>query len=206
MRTPLPPEDAPTPDEGQSVAPGLMLAAPNLVDPNFAGAVVLMAQHSSEGALGFVINHPATVNLGEVLNTIDPELAEAAASRGLADAPVLVGGPVQRSALWLLFRRKPGEEIDHMLMVDDELTLGATPQLLAELISGERPGPFHVILGYAGWGPGQIEGETGEGSWVPISLEPDIIFDVRSEERWSAAFKSLGAAPGAFVMAGPGLA
>src|SRR5512140_431265 len=96
-----------TPSPTSALAPGFLVASPTLADPNFAGSLVLMAEHHDEGALGFVVNRPGPIRVADVLGGLDEALRAAAEARGRADAPVLVGGPVQPERLWILFRPGP---------------------------------------------------------------------------------------------------
>jgi putative transcriptional regulator len=187
-----------------SVAPGFIISGPQLQDPNFARTLVLMAQHSEEGALGFVVNRPASIGLETLLENIDTDLAKLAREAGLSDHDVLVGGPVQPTAVWLLFEQRPDEPEEDILPVGDVLAVGATRQLLEDFVSGKRPGPFHVVLGYAGWGPGQLEMETHSGAWLPLDLAEDLVFEIPFADRWSEALRRLGLPPGGFLISGPG--
>jgi putative transcriptional regulator len=189
------------------LAPGFLVAAPALTDPNFAGSLVLMAEHHGEGALGFVVNRPGPVTVAEVLASVDDELRRAAEERGRAAASVLVGGPVQPERLWILFR--PGSvaaDAEGAVPVGDGLSLGGSRELLEALVRAPGAGdPFLLLLGYAGWAPMQAEREVAAGAWVPLGLEgSDLVFDVPLEQRWDTAVRRLGLEPGAFLVGGGG--
>ncbi len=190
-----------------TVAPGFLISGPLLQDPNFAETLVLMAQFNEEGALGFIVNRPATIDLETLLENVDQDLAKMVRKSGLGSHDVLVGGPVQQTAVWLLFPRSPEEtdaQNEDILEVGDHLAVGATREILEAFVSGERPGPFHVLLGYAGWGPGQLEVETHAGAWLPLGLSDDLVFEVPFEDRWNEAVRRLGLPPGGFMISGPG--
>lgn len=187
------------------LAPGFLIAAPGLVDPHFARTVVLMAEHTSEGAVGFIVNRPTEITLEELLRGVDEGLAEAVEGREVASMRVLIGGPVQRHVAWVLYRRERGEPVDEgAVTVGEHLVLGASMELLRSLVQGERQGPFHVLLGYSGWGNQQLEGEIATGSWLPMGLEGDLTFEVPMPSRWDEAVRRLGLVPGGFMMGGPG--
>lgn len=162
-----------------SLRGSLLIAAPGLLDPNFWRTVVLVGEHSEEGALGVVLNRSSETPVDEAV----PELAELA--EGMGD--VHVGGPVQPSAVVVLadFAEPPDPEA---LVVD---SVGFLP---AE-IDPEALGPLRkarVFVGYAGWGPGQLDGELEEGSWI---VEPAVAADVFTDEPdglWSAVLRRKG--------------
>src|SRR5436309_1697713 len=141
------------------LAPGLLVAAPSLGDPNFAGSVVLMAQHTAEGALGFVVNRPAPVAASEVLAAVDDAL-----SAGRASASVLLGGPVTPERLWILYRSGIVAVEEDGLRIGGSLALGGSRNLLRALVREPAAGPFHMVLGCAGWGPMQVEREVTGGA------------------------------------------
>jgi putative transcriptional regulator len=189
------------------LAPGFLVAAPALTDPNFAGSLVLMAEHHGEGALGFVVNRAGPVTVAEVLESVDEDLRRAAEASGCAAAPVLVGGPVQPERLWILFR--PGfvaADAEGAVSVGAGLSLGGSRELLDALVRAPGSGdPFLLLLGYAGWAPMQAEREIAAGAWVPLALDgSDLVFDVPLEQRWEAAVRRLGLEPGGFIVGGGG--
>ncbi len=187
------------------LAPGFLIAAPNMDDPNFSKSVILMAEHNDDGAIGFIVNKPTPLTLGVLLFGVDEDLADMAAQNGLGGLPVLLGGPVQRHIAWVLYKRQEDEILDEgSISVGDVLTLGASMDTLRAFISRQRTGPFQVILGYSGWGEQQLEGEITRGSWLPLDLENTLAFDTPVESCWDEAVKLLGLTPGGFMMGGPG--
>jgi putative transcriptional regulator len=192
------------PGADRGLAPGFLVAAPALEDPNFAGSLVLMAEHQAEGSLGFVVNRPAAVAVGDVLREVDPELHRVARAAGLADAPVLVGGPVSPERLWILYR--PGEIAveEGGIAVGDALALGGSRELLDRVVRAPGGAPFALLLGYAGWGPLQVENEVAAGAWVPLAVHADLVFGVPLEQRWEVAVRRLGLEPGGFLVGSGG--
>src|SRR5688572_10936812 len=178
-----------------SLAPGFLVAAPILRDPNFAGTVVLMVEHSEQGALGFVVNRIATAGLRKVLGQL-----------GIGDTPVqhevpvMVGGPVSPQTGWIVFEAPtaPGAgERDDVLMVTESLGVSASKQFLIDAVKGERAIRAMLVQGYAGWGPGQLEAELRQGVWIPVDLDARVLFDTAADKRWSAALAVLGIHPAA---------
>jgi putative transcriptional regulator len=184
--------------------PGFLVAAPALTDPNFAGSLVLMAEHHGEGALGFVVNRPGPISVADVLGGVDEGLRSAAETAGRAGGAVLVGGPVQPERLWILYRPGAVAQIEgETVRVGDDLALGGSRELLESLV--RAPGaPFLLLLGYAGWAPMQVEKEVAAGAWVPMPLASDLVLDVPLEKRWETAVRRLGLDPGEFLVGGGG--
>jgi putative transcriptional regulator len=183
-----------------SLAPGFLLASPPLGDPHFDRTVVLLAAHGPEGALGFVVNRAAPINLGELLSIAGygDELSHT--------GTVYVGGPVEPSSGWLVTDapRVPSE--GHVLDVGERLRVTSS-RLAFDAFSQElrdawpRPPASRtlVVLGYSGWGPQQLEGELKGGAWLPAPLDLGILFDTPLEDRWEAAYRLLGLTPAAAV-------
>ncbi|MEU4093962.1 YqgE/AlgH family protein [Streptomyces sp. NPDC026673] len=171
--------------EVSSLTGRLLVATPALADPNFDRAVVLLLDHDEEGTLGVVLNRPTPVGVGDVLEPW----------AGLAGAPQVVfqGGPVSLdSALGLAV--VPGEPRDGE---DDEplgwrrvygaiglVDLEAPPELLAAEL-----GSLRIFAGYAGWGPGQLEDELGEGAWYVVESEPGDVFSPDPEQLWRSVLR-----------------
>jgi putative transcriptional regulator len=186
------------------LAPGFLVAAPALTDPNFAGSLVLMAEHHGEGALGFVVNRPAEITVADVLGGVDAELRSAAEAAGCADGAVLVGGPVQPERLWILYRPGTAEPAEgEAVKVGADLALGGSRELLESLVRGSGA-PFLLLLGYAGWAPMQVEKEIAAGAWVPMPLASDLVLEVPLDKRWETAVRRLGLDPGEFLVGGGG--
>jgi putative transcriptional regulator len=191
-------------DTERGLAPGFLVAAPTLPDPNFAGSLVLMAEHHGEGALGFVVNRPASIEVADVLGEVDADLLRAARKAGRAGGPVLVGGPVNPERLWILHRPHPSLVEEGAVTVGNGLALGGSRELLESVVRGQEAGPFLLLLGYAGWGPQQVEHEVAAGAWLPMDLQDDLVFDVPLADRWETAVRRLGLEPGGFLVGGGG--
>jgi len=186
------------------LAPGFLVAAPALRDPNFARSLVLMVEHGPSGSLGFVVNRPSPLTVGELLEQVNPALRELAERDGRAGASVLAGGPVQPERLWILHRTRPGPEVEEGVLIAGTVAVGGSREMLEALIREPAAGPFLLLLGYAGWGPLQVEREVAVGGWVPLPFEPGLVFEVPYEVRWEEAVKRLGLTPGGFSVGGGG--
>jgi putative transcriptional regulator len=166
--------------------PGSVLAAaPDMLDPNFMHAVVLMCRHSEEGAFGFVINRPASVTL-DVLAPSHPLLKH-------RRFPIFTGGPVGLDTLQFLHRA--GNEIPGGAEIETGLWLGGEIDALAAYLEANpetAPKNVRLLVGYSGWGAGQLEGELASGSWLPAPLETDWVFGGDGQTTWRSVLKSLG--------------
>jgi len=181
----------------QSLAGHLLIAMPNLADPNFWRAVVLLGVHSDdEGAFGLVINRTLDIELHDILE----ELGEESVPGQLPE--VFGGGPVQPSHGFVLYERGQLDVPDDEIAISDSIVVSGSTETLARLTQAEGDTRYFLLLGYAGWYPGQLEREIEENSWVIAPLDTSIVFDVPVEERWGAALKSIGIEPGTLVDSG----
>lgn len=184
------------------LAPGFLVSSPALADPNFRSSLVLMAEHSAEGAFGLVVNRPTALSVRELLATVSEELGQAAAQAGRDRGQVLFGGPVDPERLWILHRPGDGPSGDSVEVLAPGVALGGSRALLEKLARTEDAGPFHLVLGYAGWGPLQLESEVTQGSWIPLALAGDLALELPLEERWDEAVRRLGLEKAGLVSGG----
>jgi putative transcriptional regulator len=157
----------------------LLVATPNLGDPNFERTVILVLEHGDEGALGVVLNRPSNLDLAEPL----PEWAHAAAHPSV----VFIGGPVAPSAAVCLARLGPHGATDGW-----EQLLGSVGMLDLDSDPDEamvRLDEIRVFAGYAGWGPGQLEGEIAEGGWFVVDAEVADPLSPSPENLWAAVLR-----------------
>lgn len=173
-----------------SLAPSLLLSMPQLTDENFERTVVLLCEHSSEGAFGLVVNRPTTVAAAEVV-PFDPPIET---TRG----PLLwQGGPVDPELGWILL----GEEIDEpgQREIAPGLFVSTSLALLRRVVL-DTPAHLRVLTGYAGWGPGQLDAEMAASAWLTLDVDPGLIFETPADEMWTLALRRLGADPGALQL------
>ncbi|MFY9211309.1 MAG: YqgE/AlgH family protein [Aestuariivita sp.] len=168
----------------------LLIAMPGMGDPRFDGSVVLMCSHSEEGAMGLIVNKPAPeVRFSELLEQLDIAPQSAALNR-----PVHFGGPVEGGRGFVLHSRDYGSAI-HTLQVTPEIGMTTTLDVLEDIGRGAGPAKAMMILGYAGWGPGQLERELAQNGWLTTEASADLVFDVADARKWSSALKTLGIEP-----------
>jgi putative transcriptional regulator len=163
---------------------------PAMQDPNFHRTVTYICEHSDQGALGIVINRPLDLDLGSVfeqlsLNPSDPSLAQ---------QPVLQGGPVHQERGFVLHQAEDtaAQAFDATLSVTDAIRVTTSQDILTAMASGRGPRRVVVALGYAGWGPGQLEQEMAQNAWLSVPAVPRIIFDTPFDQRWQQSARLLG--------------
>jgi putative transcriptional regulator len=159
----------------------LLIAAPSIGDPRFAHAVILMVRHDGEGAFGIVINRPVGErSVAALLEATGNDDADVTGS-----VRVFAGGPVQPELGFVVHSgdyRRP-ETVD----IDGRVAMSASRQVLLDIGHGKGPEKSLFALGYAGWGPGQLEGELAHHDWFTAPEEPKLIFDDDREKLWDEA-------------------
>jgi putative transcriptional regulator len=182
------------------LAPGLLLAAPSLHDPNFEKTVVLLARHGDDGALGWVINGKELMAVSELLTSSDLVPSGTVIPEGGGFARLAcVGGPVAPAAGWLIYRRQ-GEPLPGEILVGPEIGVSGELAAFTTLLGGGGPTSFRLLLGCAGWAPGQLETEISTGAWLPASVDSDLVFDTPLDAVWDGAYRSsVGADPAVFT-------
>jgi putative transcriptional regulator len=162
-----------------------LVAMPGLADGYFGGTVTYLCEHNAEGAMGLVINRASEMTLLELLTQL--ELPTPARIAGRA---VLEGGPVARERGFVLHSAE--RRYDASLDLGPGLVLSASRQALEAIAGDTGPDKFVIALGFAGWGPGQLEQELLENAWLTCPADPAVIFDVPFEERVMRAAATLG--------------
>ena len=173
-------------EESLQVHAGTLLAAwPDLLDPNFMHRVVLVCQHSEEGAYGLVVNQSTTFALKDLLP--EHELL------GSSEFPVHLGGPVDHSTMQFLHRAP--DRIPGGLCLEGSIWLGGELDAMARFVHeapDEASEKLRVLLGYSGWGAGQLEGELRANSWLPAPGSTDAVFGETGESCWRRVVRSVG--------------
>lgn len=190
----------PSPQIVEGLTAGFLIASPTLSDPSFAQTLLLVAQHDEDGAQGFIVNRESSLKIEAILKGLfDVRGPEKLHER--RDELVGWGGPVEESSLWVLYARSPGEALeDDAITLGPEIALGNSQHLLERFTDDDHSGEVMLVLGYAGWGPGQLERELKEGAWLPLEFDRELVFDVPLEHRWEIALQRLGLSAGAFIM------
>ncbi|MFG1294391.1 MULTISPECIES: YqgE/AlgH family protein [Xanthobacter] len=176
----------------------MLIAMPTMRDEQFARTLVYVCAHSSEGAMGIVVNQPANhIDFGELLVQLDvvPATQRILLPESAGAIKVLKGGPVETGRGFVLHSADYFIE-NSTLPIDDGICLTATLDILKAIAGGTGPHNAVLALGYAGWAPGQLEAEIQANGWLNCPADPDLIFRRSLETRYDAALKKLGIDPG----------
>ncbi len=169
------------PPEIAALTGQLLIAAPTIGDPRFSHTVILMVRHDREGAFGIVINRP--VGEGSVASLLEAAGEDVSGISG--SVKIFAGGPVQQELGFVVHSAE--YRLDETLEVDGRVAMTANRQVLRDI--GHNRGPVKSLfaLGYAGWGPGQLEGELAHHDWFTTPAEPTLIFDDDRANLWEDA-------------------
>jgi putative transcriptional regulator len=184
-----------TATQADGLAPTLLLSMPQLLDPNFKRTVVLLCEHNPTGAFGLVLNRPTGSRASAVIE-FDPPAS------GDSGLQLWVGGPVEPHRGWILVSEAPADV--EAVRVIDGVYLSASPTLMRRLLEAPLPPRSRFLVGYAGWGPGQLDHELLQSAWLTADVDLGIVFDTDPEVMWEAAIRRLGVDPNALQMS-PGV-
>lgn len=172
----------------QSLQGQFLLAMPSMGDPRFLRSVVYMVAHDSEGAMGFIVNKRAE---GLLLGDILKDMPETVAKTGLVNLPVYVGGPVQNDRGFVL-HTSDYEKTHNTLSQELPIALTQSADVLVDAAHGRGPEKMRLFLGYAGWGPGQIEGELQDNAWLVCDANIAEIFTSQSDDLYAKCVAAMG--------------
>ncbi|MDX2113112.1 MAG: YqgE/AlgH family protein [Alphaproteobacteria bacterium] len=164
----------------------LLVATPAIQEAPFVRSVIYMCVHNAEGAMGIITNVPvATVKLKEIFDQLDIDTGLT-----LPDLPVHFGGPVESYRGFVLHS---AEQIPQdALYASDGIVVSASVNILQKIANGQGPEKGLLMLGYAGWGAGQLEQEIEGGSWLVVPASRRLVFETPNEAKWNMATASLG--------------
>ncbi len=180
-----------------SLAPALLVAMPDLGDPNFKRSVVLLVHHDDEGTVGLVLNRETDVLASDLCDTLDIEW------HGDPEWGVHWGGPVQPNTGWVVAGDATLADVPETTPFGESLHFAGSLEALRR-VAEAPPRQLRLFLGYAGWGPGQLEDELSRGAWVVAPLSVEALFEVPADDLWAHAWRLLGIDP-ATVVSTPGV-
>lgn len=167
----------------------LLVAMPGMSDPRFARTVIYMCAHSAEGAMGLVVNRALEqISLAELLQQLEID-ATAVDDR----VAVNFGGPVETGRGFVL--HSPDYMREGTLVVTSSVSLTATIDILKAIASGSGPRRHLLALGYAGWGPGQLDSEILANGWLHVDADEELVFGAELDQKWDRAMAKLGINP-----------
>lgn len=169
----------------ESLSGNFLISTPRMPDPRFQEQVIFLCAHNEEGAMGLVINNPnLEISLREVLRGANLPVPEGNLP------PMYMGGPVEMDAGFVLYSADYYNS--NALEVTSEIFLSRDSQLLEDISRGRGPRHYLFMLGYAGWGAGQLESELVDNSWLTVPGNFDILFNTPDELKWKLAAHSFG--------------
>jgi putative transcriptional regulator len=168
----------------------LLIAMPGMGDLRFERSVIFMCAHSSDGAMGLIVNKPAPdLSFADLLAQL-----KIPCTVDLRSARVHFGGPVEHGRGFVLHSSEY-QVAESSLSVSAEFAMTATVDILQDMARGEGPSRALLALGYAGWGPGQLAGEIQANGWLTAPADARLVFDVQDAEKWGAALRSISIDP-----------
>ncbi|MCU0907547.1 MAG: YqgE/AlgH family protein [Rhodobacteraceae bacterium] len=188
-RTPAPPDGDPT-AATFDLTGRLLVAMPGMGDPRFERAVIFMCAHSPDGSMGLIVNKPTPgVTIDALLDQL--QIAKGPGSTGRI---VHFGGPVEHGRGFVLHSGDYQANAS-TLRVTDRFGMTATLDILDHIARGSGPERSLLMLGYAGWGPGQVEDEIARNGWLVADATEALVFGPDDSRKWEAALRSLGIDP-----------
>ena len=168
----------------------LLIAMPGMGDPRFEHSVVFICQHTDQGAMGLIVNKPVhDIHLSDLLEQLDIDPEPQARNK-----PIHFGGPVENARGFVLHSPDYTSSLQSMQIADD-FSMTATLDVLEDIALGVGPERALMMLGYAGWGPGQLEDEISMNGWLTADAAPDLVFASPDERKWALAMETLGVNP-----------
>lgn len=168
----------------------ILIAMPGMIDPRFGQSVVFICAHSTDGAMGLILNKPTgDLQLFDLLQQLEMTPSATARAR-----PVHFGGPVETGRGFVLHEATYRPALPSLKVVGG-FALTATLDILEDMAAGGGPESAIVALGYAGWGPGQLEGEIAQNGWLVCDADHALVFGTPNAQKWEAALASLGISP-----------
>ncbi len=166
----------------------LLIAMPGMTDPRFEQTVIFVCSHSADGALGLIVNKPIPgLPFRELMTKMEIEVSDATPR-----TPVMFGGPVETERGYVLHSNDRSNS-PTTLAVTSQIALTPTIDILRAIARGQGPQEFLFALGYAGWGPGQIEDEMAANGWIHCDADNAIVFQRDVLSKWKMALAKLGA-------------
>lgn len=172
-----------------------LIAMPGMADQNFTRSVVYICAHTAEGAMGFIINRSQRLSFTDILLHLDlvPDEEEIRLPESVRHFPIQSGGPVETGRGFVLHSDDYASASS--IPVSDDISLTATLDIIRAISGGMGPRKATLLLGYSGWGPGQLEREISANGWLTCPADERLIFDTPLESKYDRALALLGIDP-----------
>ncbi len=171
----------------------ILLAMPGMGDPRFHKAVILVCAHDQNGAMGLVINHTLPgIDLKHLLTRL--HLSDSIdGNKKIENVPVMSGGPVENARGFILHSSDFNQK--DTIRISDQIGVTGTIDALRSVADGTGPDQMIFVLGYAGWGAGQLDREIQDNAWLIFDADPATIFNVQADDKWDVVIKAMGIDP-----------
>lgn len=166
----------------------MLISMPQMEDENFTRSLVYICEHSEKGAMGLVINRANNIAFSDML----PQLDISDTNIVHTEQPIFTGGPVQPEHGFVLHTPLSNKQWKSSIRVSEDLCLTTSSDVINDIAHDAGPEHSLIALGYAGWGPGQLEQELADNAWLCCPFDADIVFNMAPEDRFQAAADSLG--------------
>ncbi|SDP03181.1 YqgE/AlgH family protein [Desulforhopalus singaporensis] len=172
-------------EEFNSLVGHFLVSTPQMPDPRFAEHVIYICAHNADGAMGLAINRPnSSITMAEILKGADLPVPQNTLPQ------IHIGGPVELESAFILYLSD--YKTEHQLEVTSSVSLTRETKVLEDISLGKGPATYLFLLGYTGWGPGQLERELVEQGWLTLPANNEIIFNMADEQKWKAAAMQYG--------------
>jgi putative transcriptional regulator len=162
-----------------------LLSTPKMSDPRFQEKLIYLCAHNNEGAMGLIVNEPTEdISFADILRSADIAVPD------ISFPPVYLGGPVELNAAFFLF--SSDYSCKNQLSISKTVALSSDPQMLRDVAGGTRPLSYIFSLGYAGWGPGQLDFELTQNGWLTLPANDDVLFQTPDGNKWKKAAQLYG--------------
>jgi len=169
----------------ESLQGNFLISTSKMPDPRFREKLIYMCGHTEEGAIGLVVNNPLPdVTFDEILISANIPVPD------FELPPVYLGGPVEMGSGFILYTAD--YQVENQLQVSTTVCLSSDPQILRDIALHSGPNNYLFLLGYAGWGPGQLENELTDNGWLMLPAEDSIIFNMEDSMKWKVAAQKFG--------------
>lgn len=176
-------------DKGQYLAGQMLIAMPGMQDPRFQKTVIYMCAHNSDGAMGLVVNRAMeSLTFPDLLEQLEIDSSSVGERIN-----VHFGGPVESGRGFVL--HSPDYLQEATMVVDPDMALTATVDILKAIAGGTGPRQRLLALGYAGWGPGQLDAEIKRNGWLHVAADDDLVFGANLDDKWDRAMNKIGIDP-----------